>query len=332
MTPRRPARWLALLVVLAGSLVVQSADVAWAVGDDVDGPGTLEQQITGVAKAYADARSQLATAQAEQKRLTTELATTNQDLIQQTAQAQVFADAAYRQGVDSGLLATLSASGPDDLLERLTAVQTMAKERDSALANLKAARTRAAQAQAAMARQAEIASARAAELEQQQNKLRAILANASGGPSGVVVAAATADPAPRNSDGTFPAQSCKQDDPTSGGCLTARTLHMYQQVRAAGYTRYVHCWREQSWGEHPKGRACDFAAAVSGFGGKATGADRTYGNRLAGWLIGNADRLGVLYVIWYKQIWLPGQGWHAYTTEGGDPSGDHTNHVHVSMR
>ena len=120
--------------------------------------------------------------------------------------------------------------------------------------------------------------------------------------------------------------------------LVARVLisgseeaHLAQQARAAGFTHYVACWREQSWGEHPLGRACDFAAAKNGFGGVATGSDRDYGNRLAGYLIANADRLGVLYVIWYHQIWTPGAGWHYYKGDG-TPSGDHMNHVHLSER
>ena len=44
----------------------------------------------------------------------------------------------------------------------------------------------------------------------------------------------------------------------------------------------------------------------------------------------NADRLGVLYVIWYRQIWMPGTGWRAYSGSGG-PQRDHTNHVHLSV-
>ena len=69
------------------------------------------------------------------------------------------------------------------------------------------------------------------------------------------------------------------------------------------------CHRSGGSGEHPKGRACDFAAQKGGFGGDATGGDRTYGNNLAAYFLRNADRLGVLYVIWYRQIWLPSSGW-----------------------
>ena len=37
-----------------------------------------------------------------------------------------------------------------------------------------------------------------------------------------------------------------------------------------------------------------------------------------------------MYVIWYRQIWLPGSGWKAYSASGG-PAAVHTNHVHLSV-
>ena len=78
------------------------------------------------------------------------------------------------------------------------------------------------------------------------------------------------------------------------------------------------------------GRACDFSVTQSGFGGTATGLNKTYGDRLAAWSRANAEALGVLYVIWYRQIWTPAVGWHYYSGSG-DPSSAHTNHVHLSM-
>ena len=53
-------------------------------------------------------------------------------------------------------------------------------------------------------------------------------------------------------------------------------------------------------------------------------------NAHAAWSVRNAEALGVMYVIWYRQVWVPGVGWHAYRGRG-DPSSEHTNHVHVSM-
>ena len=45
----------------------------------------------------------------------------------------------------------------------------------------------------------------------------------------------------------------------------------------------------------------------------------------------NASRLGVLYVIWFRQIWMPGTGWRSYSGSGS-PSAAHTNHVHLSVQ
>jgi hypothetical protein len=62
----------------------------------------------------------------------------------------------------------------------------------------------------------------------------------------------------------------------------------------------------------------------------ASGDDQVYGDQLASWATANADALGVLYVIWYRQVWFPGSGWRAYSGYG-DPATEHTNHVHISM-
>ena len=142
---------------------------------------------------------------------------------------------------------------------------------------------------------------------------------------------ASASPAPRNPDGSWPPEKCSVKDPTTSGCVTPRMLHAYNEARAAGFTHYTACQRPGTFGEHPLGRACDFAANATGFANvRASGADKEYGDRLAAWCLANADRLAVLYVIWYKQIWMPGIGWRAYTGDG-TVAGDHYNHVHLSV-
>jgi hypothetical protein len=108
-------------------------------------------------------------------------------------------------------------------------------------------------------------------------------------------------------------------------------LNAYLQARAAGFTHYTSCWSQRSSGEHPKGRACDFSANATTFrNAAATGSDKAYGDRLAAFFVRNADRLGVMYVIWYRQIWLPNTGWRAYSGSGS-PAARHENHVHLSV-
>ncbi|MFI5893826.1 hypothetical protein ACIA5D_27365 [Actinoplanes sp. NPDC051513] len=141
----------------------------------------------------------------------------------------------------------------------------------------------------------------------------------------------SAEPAPRNPDGSWPQETCSiVPDPTTGtGCITPRTLHLAQQATAAGWPK-PGCFRVDDHGEHPKGRACDFMMTP---GREASGAQKARGDAMAAWAVGNADRLGIMYVIWFRMIWTPEQGWHAYGNPygGDDPSGWHTNHVHISM-
>jgi hypothetical protein len=108
-------------------------------------------------------------------------------------------------------------------------------------------------------------------------------------------------------------------------------LHAYNEAQLFGFTRYTSCHRGGTFGEHPLGRACDHAASPNGFGGVATGGDKAYGDRLASFYVFNAEALGVQYVIWFRQIWMPSTGWRSYGSQDGTPSGDHTNHVHISM-
>ncbi|RYV51387.1 DUF4214 domain-containing protein [Pengzhenrongella frigida] len=84
--------------------------------------------------------------------------------------------------------------------------------------------------------------------------------------------------------------------------------------------------------EHKEGRALDWGVNV------ANPAEKAAGDQFVNWLTApgpddkvgyNARRLGVMYVIWNRQIWSNSSsnaGWRAYT--GASP---HTDHVHVSL-
>ena len=142
----------------------------------------------------------------------------------------------------------------------------------------------------------------------------------------VVAKSPVAAPAPRNADGGFSPESCSVNDPTTDGCITPRTYHMYQEVKKAGFNRFVGCHRNGGPFEHPKGRACDWSLQKRGFSVAHNADMKNYGNNVMAFLVRNADRLGVLYVIWYRQIWFPATGWKSY-----HGASTHMDHVHDSM-
>jgi hypothetical protein len=132
--------------------------------------------------------------------------------------------------------------------------------------------------------------------------------------------------APRNSSGGFSSEGCTEKDPTTSGCVTKRTLHMYKETKKAGFNMFVGCHRTGGPYEHPKGRACDWSLQKSGFSSYDTDKEFKYGNDLMAFLVRNGDRLGIYYVIWNRKIWFPANGWSDYHGASA-----HTDHVHVSM-
>ncbi|MEV4493413.1 hypothetical protein AB0K04_25285 [Micromonospora coxensis] len=311
-----------------------------APGDEEGGTPALRAQLDAASKGWIDAKAALERSTRRQQELNNQLKTIESELATRTGKVGEIAGVAYRTGRLGPVSALLNSTSPEGFLDRAAELETVAGNEDRELRNLlrtkeEATRTRAALDTEIVEQRKQIAVM--AKRKQQAERALAVAAADKPAPradSGTSRGTSTANarPAPRNPDGSWPSESCSVNDPTpANGCITPRMLNALQQSQAAGFTRYVSCYRPSGSGEHPKGRACDFAAQKGGFGGDATGGDRTYGNNLAAYHVRNADRLGVLYVIWYRQIWLPSSGWKSYSGAGGDPSSDHTNHVHLSV-
>nr|WP_088991481.1 hypothetical protein [Micromonospora chokoriensis] len=308
--------------------------------DEEGGTPALRAQLEAASKGYLDAKRALDTSVQRQQQLTTQLKTIEVELDQRNGKVGEIAGVAYRTGRLSTISALLNSNTPEGFMDRAASLDAVAANEDRVLRDLLTTKDQANRTRAAL--DGEINEQRkqvAVMAKRKEQAERALTVATTPKPrttadtdSNRGTSTSNAKAAPRNSDGSWPKESCSVDDPTpASGCITPRTLHALNQAKAAGFTRYVSCHRNGGSGEHPKGRACDFAAQKGGFGGDATGGDKTYGNNLAAYFIRNADRLAVLYVIWYRQIWLPSSGWKAYSGAGGDPSSDHTNHVHLSV-
>ncbi|HWH00028.1 MAG TPA: hypothetical protein VNV66_12070 [Pilimelia sp.] len=346
------AALLALCLAAVAALAAPAPAAAEPTTDPEGGTATVRKQLEAATRGFLDARTALAASRKRQAELTAQLADIERQLAEHTAVVARLAGTAYRTGRLGAMGALLNGAGNGSLVDRVVALDHVAANERAQLERLRQTREQAARARTAIAveiskqqRQVAVMAARKAQAERavaaaerraaerRAAERRAAAERAAGGPTGARSGpgSGVARPAPRNPDGSWPAESCRVNDPTTTGCLTPRTLHALNQAKAAGFTRYVACFRGGSWGEHPQGRACDFAAQSRGFGGAAFGGDRVYGDNLAAYFVRNADRLGVLYVIWYRQIWLPSSGWQPYGLAGGDPSSDHTNHVHLSV-
>lgn len=295
---------------------------------------TLLEQVENTSRAYLEAKAVSDASKARQVQIQADLDKARKRLDELAGEVGVTANAAYRGSKINLTAALISADRTaDELLEGVTTVNYLAYRDDKQLREFTAARKAYEEQLKAMEAEVRLQEEQTRQMEKKASEAKRALEYAGNGGvvNGVPVPSPTADPAPRSSNGGWPAESATVKDPTTSGRITPRTAHALAQAQKAGFNRFVGCFRPGDRFEHPKGRACDFSAQQKGFGGDATGDDRNYGDRLAGYLVGNADRLGVLYVIWYRVIWTPAAKWHRYSGAGGDPSSDHTNHVHLSV-
>jgi hypothetical protein len=301
-------------------------------GDDGEGGSkSLTDKLDEASKGYVTAKAKLQTSKAQQVKLTSELKKLDAAIGPQQVSLNKYAAQAYAMGRLGPLSALLGADSSAGFLDRAQLLTTVAERQNEAISDLKTTLENQRKAKTAIdatvieqQRQVNVMAKRKTQAEQalkDANQGGDSDDSDSSGGGGV-----NADKPSGSLSG-----GCSEDDPTTSGCITPRLKYALQQAQKDGFTRYVACFRHQNSGEHPKGRACDFAADKGGFGGVASGSSKTYGTTLANYFIHNADTLGVLYVIWFKRIWLPSSGWKSYSGAGGTPSTDHTNHVHLSV-
>lgn len=341
MTASVRRRWslgvalVAAVVALSGVVLAPASGAAAAPafpGDEGSAP-LLDDVIAQASRGYVQAKSAYDKSRERQLHLELELSKAEERIKEMEPEVALLASTSYRNGRVGAMSLLLNSTSPDNFLDRSVTIELFAMRDNAKIAKLNAALVEADRAKkaidAALKEQRRQLSVLAKQKRDAENAIRQVGGRSTGG--FVAATSPVARPAPRNSQGGFSPQGCTANDPTTGGCVTPRTLHMLKETQRLGFDRFVSCYRSGGPYEHPKGRACDFSSDENKFGGDATGRDRLYGNNLAAFFVRNASRLGVMYVIWYRQFWSPATGWKSYGGAYGDPSSDHTNHVHISM-
>lgn len=304
---------------------------AGAPADEDDGPPQLLRDvIESSSRNYLQAKAKVDQSKKRQAELDANLRVTQARFDALAPQVGEVASQSYRIGRVGVLATLLNSASPDSFVQRVSALDSLNMVNDKKVAAVNEAKNQIAAARAALdaelKQQQEQFAVMAKQKEQADKALALVGGNRQIGNGFVAATSPVARAAPRTADGGWPDESCSQNDPTTDGCITPRTLNAYNEVRRAGFNRFAGCHRNGGPFEHPKGRACDWSLLNKGFARASTKDQLLYGNNLAAFLIRNADRLGILYVIWYKQIWLPATGWKSYSG-----ASDHTDHVHMSL-
>ncbi|HEX6969565.1 MAG TPA: hypothetical protein VF174_12250 [Micromonosporaceae bacterium] len=333
LSPRRKLLTLLALLTAVTVLVPPSpaaAEPGQPAAPSEDEPPLLAEVLEVAGRRYVEAKAEYEASRKRQLGLSLDLRDAELRLEKLRPQVEKVAVESYQIGKLTPAAMLLNSSSSGAFVDRIVALDELNTLNDRKLAELNRARDEVATAKAALDAEVQRQQEQLTVMRRQKREAEKALALVGGKSvtAGGLVAATSpkAKPAPRNPDGTWPRESCTADDPTTSGCLTPRTLHAYQEVRRAGFDMYAACWRPGDKYEHPKGRACDWSLRSSGFGPPRNQQERIYGNNLTAFLVRNADELGILYVIWWRQIWFPATGWKSYS----GPSA-HIDHVHMSI-
>ncbi|WP_405092219.1 hypothetical protein OG767_04055 [Micromonospora sp. NBC_01392] len=325
---------LAALAVLVGPTPASAAPHTAAPNpsghSEDDDPPLISEAVTAANRAYLQAKSKLDTSRKRQLKLALEVKAAQNELDALSPQVTEIAAQSYRTGRVGAMAMLLESDSPDSFVRRASALDELNLFNGQRLAAINAVKTRAEQAKIALdaevREQEKQTNAMAREKVEAQKALKLVGGlDFTGGLVSATSPVAKIGPG-RTADGGWRSESCSENDPTTSGCVTPRTLHAYKEVKRAGFNRFVGCYRPGGPWEHPKGKACDWSLQNSGFSPWHNNDTRRYGNEVAAFLIRNADRLGIYYVIWNRQIWFPATGWSSYS----GPS-NHTDHVHMSL-
>jgi hypothetical protein len=124
----------------------------------------------------------------------------------------------------------------------------------------------------------------------------------------------------------------RPQSPVLGPGITPRMQQVKDEIdRRFGPFPAIGCYRPESSGEHPLGRACDFMLSTGGVMPPASGVQRGYA--IASWAQANASRLGIMYIIYRQRIWdirMASPGW-VTMADRGSITANHYDHVHISV-
>ena len=338
MTPR-VRRWLGLaLAQLAATtlLLAPVASPAWAapggsseVPDEGDTNGTIDEVLDSVGRRYVEAKNAYDQSKTRQEELNKKVADAEAKRDAMLPTISKIANSSYRTGRISPISLMLNRQDSAGFFTTASRFDEYAQLNSDKIAKLQKAIDEVSRTKAALDAEVQTADKQLKIMDNKKQEAESALKlvggqNFTGGL--IDFKSKEAAPAPRAGDGSWPKESCSIPDPTTSGCITPRTKHMFDEVKKAGFDRFVGCHRNGGPFEHPKGRACDWSLQNSGFAKWHNDDTRTYGNNLMAFAVRNADRLGILYVIWNRQIWFPATGWKRYS----GPS-THEDHVHISM-
>ncbi|WP_084963540.1 coiled-coil domain-containing protein [Thermoactinospora rubra] len=210
---------------------------------------------------------------------------------------------------------------PEALLRRISLNQYLVEQEGARLSGFAAVRDQRAQARAEAGRRAEELRTTLGDLERRKKRAEKLIERIRD-----KIDLAHEAPGFRRSDGTWVPELPGGPDHITPRMRLVRDLIVERFGKGFG----VGCYRPiNDGGEHPLGRACDFMLSSGGRMPSREQVER--GHKIAAWVVKNARRLGIMYVIYRQRIWHVRTGSWRWMSDRGGTTANHYDHPHVSV-
>ncbi|MFJ2033851.1 coiled-coil domain-containing protein [Streptosporangium sp. NPDC087985] len=319
-------------LVAAFTAVILCACVASAgQASPTPGPEKLRKELaqlqkrseTMIAEYYAG-RVELQKVEKTEKVARGNLKRAQQEFDKAATEIRLLAAEQYRTGGMNATFALVSVADPRALLSGLALTQQIMSEQDARLRVFMKVRDSRREAQ-------KTAETRTAELRASLRKLDAQKRRAGKLIDQIKDKIDLLYPTPglRRADGSWVPQL-----PSGPDNITPRMRLVRQLIAQRFGPRFgIGCYRSDGGisggGEHPLGRACDFM--LSSGGGFPSATETARGHEIVAWAIKNAQRLGIMYIIFRQRIWHVRTGTWRMMSDRGGTTANHFDHPHISV-
>lgn len=284
----------------------------------------LRKQSDLMIAEYSRERVELQKAEKAEKSAVDDLRRAERDFGRATEEIRALAVERYRAGAQGTVSVLMSGVDPSTVLNRMALTEQFMSEQDARLREFTTVRDAHRQARVSAGERTAELRASLERLDAQKRRTERLIAKIKDR-----IDLLYPTPGLRRADGTWVPQL-----PSGPDNITPRTRLVRQLITQRFAMRFgVGCYRANGGiaggGEHPLGRACDFM--LSQGGGMPSAAATGQGNEIAAWAIKNAQRLGIMYIIFRQRIWHSrGGSWRMMSDRGGITA-NHYDHVHISM-
>ncbi|WP_242910112.1 coiled-coil domain-containing protein [Actinomadura terrae] len=240
----------------------------------------------------------------------------------ETARADVarLASTSYMTG-RLDVTSIVTANEPSGAIHDASVIEHISRNNGRRVQNLEALSAKATQSRSTATSKLDEVRREIEDLEGQRARVKKLLAKYK--PEATKTKAPTGGGRP---DGASGAKS-----PIVGNSMTARMRTALLAIDGRfGPFPTIGCARPGDPQDHGSGRACDFMEST---GGKMPSASaQAHGDQVAQYVISNASRLGIKYVIWRQRIYdMRGSGGWRQMEDRGGITANHFDHVHVSV-